>query len=85
MAAKNYKLVSRSENMLVFEDGKDTKTWLLILGILFLLIGAIIYYVMATRHTITVTMSTNADGTQVLTTTNTQKSMLTSTEFLSTL
>ena len=39
MAGKDYKLVSRSEGMLVFEDGKELKTWLLILGILFLFIG----------------------------------------------
>lgn len=85
MAARDYKLVSRSEGMLVFEDGKDLKTWLLILGILFLLIGAIIYYLMATKHTITITISTIADGTQVQSTTNTQKSMLVSSEFLNTL
>jgi len=82
MAAKDYKLVSRSEGMLVFEDGKDLKTWLLILGILFLFIGAIIYYLMATKHKITLTISETADGTQVQGTTSTQKSMLVSTEFL---
>jgi len=85
MAAKDYKLVSRSEGMLVFEDGKQINTLLLILGILFLLIGAIIYYLIATKHTITLTISATADGTQVQSTTNTQKSMLISTEFLNSL
>ena len=82
MAARDYKLVSRSEGMLVFEDGKEINTGLLILGILFLLIGAIIYYLIATKHTITLTISATADGTQVQGTTNTQKSMLDSTELL---
>ena len=85
MAAKDYKLISRSEGMLVFEDGKDLNTWILILGILFLLIGAIVYYLMATKHKITFVISETADGTQVQGTTSTQKSMLVSTEFLNSL
>ena len=85
MAAQDYKLVSRSEGMLVFEDGKDIKTWLLIVGIFFLLIGAIIYYMIATKHIITLTMSVTAEGTQVQGTTNTQKSMLVYTQFLNSL
>jgi len=85
MASNDYKLISRSDNMLSFEDGKDMKTWLLVLGILFLLIGAIIYYLMSKRHSITITISETSDGTKVTSTTNTQKSMLIANEFINTL
>ena len=49
--SKQYKLVSKTDAVLVFEDGKDINTAiLLILGILPLpLVGAIIYYLLATR------------------------------------
>ncbi len=89
MAMEDYKLVSRSEGRtraLVFEDGKEFKIWLLVLGILFLvIIGGVVYYLMATRHTISITISTTAEGSQVQATTNTQESMLVSTDFLNSL
>ena len=85
LAAKDYKLVSQTEEMLVFEDGKDISTGWLIVGILFLLIGALLYYFLAKRHTITVTITETDSGTKVQCTTNTTKSMMESNSFLSSL
>ena len=82
MAANNYKLVSETETIIVFEDGKDTKTWALVLLILFLLVGAIIYYLISKRHTVTVTISEIEGGTDVQCTTNSSKSLLDSNAFL---
>lgn len=85
MSSKDYKLVSQSENMLTFEDGRDTKGWIMILAILFFLVGAIIYHFMSTKHTITITYTETEDGLSVQTTTTTQKSMQIATEFVNTL
>ena len=85
MAAMDYKLVSQTETMLVFEDGKDIKTWLLVLGILFLLLGAILYYILAKTHNITVTVTETDSGRNVQCSTNTQISLLESDSFLSNL
>jgi len=85
MAAKDYNLISQTDDMLVFEDGKNISTGWLILGIFLLLIGAIIYYIMAKRHTITVTLTGIDDGTRVLCATNTTKSMMESNLFLASL
>jgi hypothetical protein len=84
MASQNYKVVSKSDTTIVFEDGKDFNTGILILGILFLLIGAILYYLLATKHSITITMSDAETGLNVQCTTSTQKSMLTANQFLQT-
>ena len=85
MAAKDYNLVSKTEEMLVFEDGKDISTGWLIVGILFLLIGAILYYIIAKKHTITVTITEADSGTKVQCATNTTKSMMESNTFLNSL
>lgn len=85
MAAKEYKLVSQTEEMLVFEDGKNISTGWLILGILFLFIGAIIYYLIAKKHTITVMITETDIGTKVQCTTNTTKSLMESNIFINSL
>lgn len=85
MAAKEYKLINKTDTTLVFEDGKDIDTVILILGIIVFLIGAILYYFLSKRHTITIAMSDTDSGTNVQCTTNTSKSMLESTSFLGSL
>ena len=85
MSAKEYYLISKTETTLVFEDGKDIDNVLLFLGILFFLIGALLYYFLAKRHTITMTINETDSGTNVQCTTNTSKSMLESNTFLESL
>jgi len=85
MTARGYRLISRTESVLVFEDGKDLNVVILILGILFLLLGAIIYYLVSTKHTITVTISQTDKGTEVQCTTNTTGAMQIANDFLQSL
>lgn len=85
MTANNYQVISESETMLVFEDGKDIKTSWLVLGVLFFLIGAILYYLLAKKHTITLTINETDSGTEVQSTTNTTEAMRVSNNFLRTL
>lgn len=84
-SAKNYNLVSQTDTQLVYEDGRDVKAIWLILGILFLLIGAVLYYFLAKKHTVTVIISETEQGTNVETTTNTQKSLTDANAFLASL
>ncbi|MHA2061629.1 MAG: hypothetical protein ACW963_04985 [Candidatus Sifarchaeia archaeon] len=85
-SAKNYKVISTTESSITFEDGKDMSTVLLILGILFLLIGAILYYLLSKRHMITVTYSELQDGTtNVNCSTNSSKTLKDSQDFMQTL
>ena len=84
-SSRNYSLVSQTDTQLVYEDGKDVKTIWLILGILFLLIGALLYYFMAKKHTVTVIISELDQGTNVETTTNTKESLTDANAFLASL
>jgi hypothetical protein len=83
MAAKNYKLISGSDNILIFEDGSAIN-WILftIYLFIFLLIGAVIYLLLADKHRLTLTVSATEAGTKVQATTNSNKSRSDSTEFL---
>jgi len=58
---------------------------MLIVGILFLLIGALLYYFMANKHTVTVIINEREQGTNVETTTNTRKSLTDANAFLASL
>jgi hypothetical protein len=71
--------------MLVFEDGKDLNTALLVLGILFLLIGAVLYYLLSKRHTVTVTLNETDKGVEVTCGTNSSKAMQVANDFLQSL
>jgi len=86
MSNKDYKLISQTESSITFEDGKDFNKWIMILLVLFLLLGAIIYYLLAKRHNVTVTVNraTVRDyvGAQVECSTNSSKSLRDSHDFL---
>ena len=58
---------------------------MLIVGILFLLIGTLLYYFMANKHTVTVIINEREQGTNVETTTNTRKSLTDANAFLASL
>ena len=82
MTAKNYTIISQTDTSISFEDGKEINTILLILGILFLLIGAIIYYLLATKHKITITFNEVSGGVNVENSTNTTQSLRDAQDFL---
>jgi hypothetical protein len=85
-STKNYQVISTTESSISFEDGKDMSTGLLILDSLFLLIGAILYYLLSKRHMITVTYSELPDGTtSVNCSTNSSKTLKDAQDFLQTL
>ena len=82
MTTKDYKLISQTESSITFENGRNCSTGILIILIIFLLIGAIIYYFLAKKHTITVTFIEAAGGTNVECSTNTTESLKDSQDFL---
>jgi len=82
MTAKNYTIISQTDTSISFEDGKQINTILLILGILFLLIGAVIYYLLATKHKTTITFNEVPGGVNVETSTNTTQSLRDAQDFL---
>ena len=83
--SKEYTLVSQTDTQIVFEDGRDFKTGWMIIGILFLLIGALLYYFMAKKHTVTVIIEERDDGTSVEVITNTRRSLTDGNAFLASL
>jgi hypothetical protein len=85
MSTKNYTMISQTETSISFDDGKDINTGILILGILFLLIGAILYYLLAKKHTLIVTFNEVSGGVNVESSTNTTKSLKDAQDFLMTL
>lgn len=82
MTTNNYNLISQTETTMTFKDGKDINIVLLILGILFLLIGAILYYLLANTHTITVTITETPKGIEVECATNTTEALKTANNYL---
>jgi hypothetical protein len=83
--SKNYSLVSQTDTQIVYEDGKDVSTLWLILGILFLLIGAIIYYLLAKKHSVTILISGEPPNINVEAISNSKKSLTDGNAFLSSL
>jgi len=83
--SKEYTLVSQTDTHIVFEDGRDIKTGWLIVGILFLLIGALLYYFMAKKHTVTIIIGERDAGTNVEVITNTRQSLTDGNAFLASL
>ncbi len=81
-SGKNYTIISTTESSITFEDGKDISTGLLVLGIFFLLIGAILYYLLAKKHQVTITYSEITNGTNVNCSTNSSKALKHSQDFL---
>jgi len=84
-ASKEYKLVSQTDSQIVYEGGRDVKTSWLVLGILFLLIGALLYYFTAKKHNVTIIISEREVGTNVEVATNTQQSLTDANAFLASL
>ncbi len=84
-SSKNYSIISTTESSVAFEDGKDISTGILVLGILFLLIGAILYYLLAKKHQVTITYSEITNGTSVNCSTNSSKALKDSQDFLQTI
>lgn len=85
LGAGDYSLISQSEDMLVFEGGKDISMGWMILGLLFLLIGAIIYYLLAKNHKIIVNINELETGSNVECISNTSKSRKDADGFLNSL
>ena len=83
--SKNYKLVSQTDTQFVYENGKDIDAIILIIGVLFLLIGAILYYFLAKTHSVTVIVSERANGSNVEVISTTQKSLTDGNAFLASL
>lgn len=82
MSSKNYNIISQTETSITFEDGRDYNTIILILGILFLLIGAIIYYLLSKKHTVIMTFSEAPGGVNLESSTNTTRSLKDTQDFL---
>ena len=77
--------MSQTDTQIVFEDGRDFKTGWMIIGILFLLIGALLYYFMAKKHTVTIIIGERDSSTNVEVITNTRRSLTDGNAFLTSL
>ena len=80
-----YSIVSKTDSVIIFEDGRDFNAMLMILAVLFLFLGAIIYYFMSQKHSIQLTFTESVDGLNVNCLTSTEKALKDSLQFLSTI
>lgn len=83
--SSNYTIFSQSENNVVLQGGKDIDGCLFVVLLLLLLVGALIYWVMAKSHQIVVNWE-NGDGFLTVTATgNSRKAQIAAMNFLNSL
>jgi len=80
-----YNMISRTEESIVFEDGRDISMVTLILGTIFLLFPAILYYLLANKHMVNVTIREVSGGVNVECSTNTTGALSDGQDFLTSL
>ena len=85
MSRKGYTLKIKNENQLLFTDGKEFNSTLLVLLFLMLLVGGFIYYLLAKTHKISVSISDVSGGLYVSAAGTTQASNVVAVDFLESL
>jgi hypothetical protein len=65
MEKKDFYLESKTRDQLVFSDGKDINTAILILSFLMFILGGFLYYLLSRRHMITMNLVNTRQGTHI--------------------